>query len=405
MSQFILKLNFIGLVIAFLFSFSTFCKAESFSLRLTEQALEIGQRTYQVSIPHGYVLEIVSTDLQQPRMMTFTQDKELLIGSRSGKIYRLQQPYQQVEILADMGGGYPHSVAVRGNQLLVAKNKGVYQTSYQANDPPIKKNKFELLATLPSGGGHSSRTIGVGPDQRIYVSLGISGNCSNQYIDDSYNEKQRRGGIMVLNETTNPPSWKPYATGFRNPIGFDWQPDSSMLYATNNGPDHWGYELPPEYFSRAEAGSFHGMPWFQFDGDEVRRDNCIKIKPPRTDVTLPEITFPARNAPMGVAFISSGRLQNDAIVALHGSWATLPDGGHGGDPATRRRPKLVLVRFENQQAQRIDDLITGFQLNDGTRWARPVDVAFGPDKAIYFTSDSGVNGLFRLRYLNEEDKN
>lgn len=404
MSQFTLKLKFIGLVTAFLISFSTVCKAESSSLKLTEQALEIGQRAYQVSIPHGYVLEIVSTDLQQPRMMTFTHDKELLIGSGSGKIYRLQPPYQQVEILANMSG-YPHSVTVRGNQLFVAKNKGVYQTSYQANDPPIKKNNFKLLIRLPGGGGHSSRTINVGPDQQIYLSLGISGNCSNQYIDDSYDMKQRRGGIMVLNETTNPPSWEPYATGFRNPIGFDWQPGSNALYATNNGPDHWGYELPPEYFSRAEAGSFHGMPWFQFDGKKVQRDQCIKTKPPRTDTTVPEVTFPARNAPMGVAFISSGSLQNDAIVALHGSWATQPDGGHGGDPATRRSPKLVLVRFEDQRAQRVDEFVTGFQLDDGTRWARPVDVAFGPDNAIYFTSDSGVNGLFRLRKLNKEEKN
>jgi len=74
-------------------------------------------------------------------------------------------------------------------------------------------------------------------------------------------------------------------------------------------------------------------------------------------------------------------------------------GGFGGDPSTRRPPKLVLVRFQNQHAQRVDDFVTGFQLEDGTRWARPVDVSFGPDGAIYFTSDFAVNGLFRLRQL------
>ena len=102
MSQFIQKLKFIGIIATVLIPFSTLGNAESSSLKLTEQTLEIGQRTYQVSIPHGYILEIVSTDLQQPRMMTFTQDKELLIGSGSGNIYRLQPPYQQVEILADI---------------------------------------------------------------------------------------------------------------------------------------------------------------------------------------------------------------------------------------------------------------------------------------------------------------
>jgi glucose/arabinose dehydrogenase len=46
---------------------------------------------------------------------------------------------------------------------------------------------------------------------------------------------------------------------------------------------------------------------------------------------------------------------------------------------------------------RVDDLVTGFQLADGERWARPVGVAVGPDGALYFTSDSETNGLFRLR--------
>ena len=85
------------------------------------------------------------------------------------------------------------------------------------------------------------------------------------------------------------------------------------------------------------------------------------------------------------------------MVALHGSWATSPSGGYAGNPSTRRHPKLVVVRFDEGKPLRVDDLVTGFQLPDGRRWARPVGVAFGPDGALYFTSDQGVNGLFRMR--------
>ena len=67
-----------------------------------------------------------------------------------------------------------------------------------------------------------------------------------------------------------------------------------------------------------------------------------------------------------------------------------------GDPATRREPKLVRVRFAQGEAQGVEDFVTGFQLPDGQRWARPVGVGFGPDGALYFTSDSGTEGLFRL---------
>jgi glucose/arabinose dehydrogenase len=148
------------------------------------------------------------------------------------------------------------------------------------------------------------------------------------------------------------------------------------------------------------------MPWFQFDGKQVRRDDCISRTPPRPgkDVEAPVAVFPARNAPMGVAFVPDGamdaRLERDAIVALHGSWGTQPSGGFFGNSASRRPPKIVVVRFENGQARRVDDLITGFQLSDGKRWARPVGVAIGPDGALYFTSDSDTEGLFRLKQTN-----
>jgi glucose/arabinose dehydrogenase len=185
-------------------------------------------------------------------------------------------------------------------------------------------------------------------------------------------------------------------------VGFAWHPKTGVMYASNNGPDHWGYEQPPEYFSRVTAGSFHGMPWFQFDGQLLKRDDCVPSKPPRplADVVAPVATFPARNAPMGVAFVPKGAMRKalefDAIVALHGSWGTKPSGGAFGDSATRRPPKIVAVRFKDGKAMRVDDLVTGFQRANGERWARPVGVAIGPDGALYFTSDSGTNGLFRL---------
>ena len=195
----------------------------------------------------------------------------------------------------------------------------------------------------------------------------------------------------------------PFASGLRNPVGFDWNPVTNVMYASNNGPDHLGFEQPPEYFSKILPGSFHGMPWYQFDGRRIHRDDCIGASPPRpvSDVTVPVATFPARNAPMGVVFVPRGAMDSkftgDSIVALHGSWATRPSGGAFGGRATRRPPKLVVVRFQVGKANRVEDLVTGFQLKNGSRWARPVGVAIGPDGALYFTSDSDANALFRLR--------
>src|SRR3569832_2091745 len=65
--------------------------------------------------------------------------------------------------------------------------------------------------------------------------------------------------------------------------------------------------------------------------------------------------------------------------------------------SSRRPPKIVAVRFEDGGARQVDELVTGFQLPDGKRWARPAGVAVGPDGALYFTSDSDTEALFRLR--------
>jgi glucose/arabinose dehydrogenase len=100
----------------------------------------------------------------------------------------------------------------------------------------------------------------------------------------------------VLEENTHKTRLVPYASGLRNPVGFDWHPQSGVMYASNNGPDHQGFELPPEYFSRIETGSFHGMPWYQFNGQTIRRDSCIRRQSPKpvTTVPAPVATFPAR---------------------------------------------------------------------------------------------------------------
>jgi len=365
-----------------------------------EQILPLPNKRVTVQIPRGYQLEFL-TSLDAPRMLTFGANGDLFIGSRSGRIYRLPPPYTQPEVLAQLDD-YPHSVAFRRGEILIARTHGLYRAPYQSGQTSIPSASVSLLAALP-GGGHNSRTVKVGPDGRVYLSLGIKGNCSDQYLGSGYSFENRRGGVMVLREAGSKASWEPFASGLRNPVGFDWQPGTGVIYASNNGPDHWGYGLPPEYFSRLTKRSFHGMPWFQFDGKQLLRDACVGSAPPRpvNGVTLPVATFPARNAPLGVAFVPPGaleaRLEQDAIVALHGSWGTRPDGGFLGSRASRRPPKLVVVRFMNGEAKRVDDLVTGFQLQDGTRWARPAGVAIGPDGALYFTSDSDNNGLFRLK--------
>ena len=371
-------------------------------LQYDRQTFRLGDATWDLTLLAGYRLELL-VQAEGPRILTLAEDGRFYAGSRKDKIYQFRPPYTSLEVFAELSR-YPHAVAFRGDALFVARTDGVYRTAY----PPQRKrtlseDDFTLVAALPSGGGHASRTVGIGPDNRIYASLGISGNCSDQYVGETYPFDHRRGGIFVLNEQGQSRQWQPYAAGLRNPIGFDWHPDTGVLYASNNGPDHLGYELPREYFSRIDAGSFHGMPWFWLNQDRFIRDACIGSKPPRTGAVLPVATFPARNAPMAVAFVPKGALIPEvigsAVVALHGSWATQPSGGFIGKKKSRRPPWIALVHFNQGKASgTVMPLLEGLQNASGKRLARPMGLAFGSDGTLYFTSDGGeMQGLFRIR--------
>lgn len=366
------------------------------------QEVEVAGNRFAVSHPPGYVLEAVNLRLNGPRMLYFHGD-EILVGSRDDRIYRLFPPYDNAQTLAHLPL-YPHSVVIRGNEIIIARTHGVFRARYSSDaDWRLLERDLELLVPLEPSRSHSSRTVGLGPDNRLYVSIGMPGNCGNYYLDSSYPETLRRGGLFLIDEDSRPAKLVPYVSGLRNPVGFDWQPDSGILYITNNGPDHLGYDQPPEYFARGIEGSFHGMPWYQFDGKQLFEDPCASEfeRPlPIESVSIPAATFDARSAPLGMAFVThqakASEFHGDAIIAIHGSWAT-STGSFYGDAKTRREPKLVRVDFNDGEIARVVDLLTGFQLVDGKRWARPAGVAIGNDGDIYFTSDAGYEGLYRLR--------
>ena len=384
----------------FLLATVTLADAQS-ALERDAKTIQVGKYSFTAQVPRGFTLEPLIVGLRGARMLTFHSSGDLFIGTSVGVVYRVPPPYRKPEILVELDD-YPHSVAFRDGQIFIARTSGLYSAPYAAGQKRVARNALSLVAAIAGGRGHNSRTIGVGPDAQIYMSLGISGNCSDEYAHPSYPQAARRGGIMRLDETTQPATWQDFASGLRNPVGFDWQPRSGVAYASNNGPDHLGFDQPRELFARLTPQSFHGMPWFQWNSDQLQRDPCIDSDPPReqAEVTQPEVTFPARNAPMAVKFLKQDlfgeNTSGDAIVALRGSWGTAPHGEPNGDPATRREPKLVLVRFRKDRPVRVDDLVTGFQLADGRRWLRPVGLAIGPKGDLYISADAGIYGLYRL---------
>ncbi|MDH5572562.1 MAG: sugar dehydrogenase, partial [Gammaproteobacteria bacterium] len=128
-------------VIIYLFAISVSAAVDNLTYQY--QSITIAGRAYQARIPNGFILEVLTTKLDRPRLFTFAENGDLFIGSKSGAVYRLPPPYTAVSVLVVLDN-YPHSVAFRQNEILVARTDGLYHSPYRPGQSQLSKDSFSL---------------------------------------------------------------------------------------------------------------------------------------------------------------------------------------------------------------------------------------------------------------------
>ncbi len=324
-------------------------------------------------LPEGLTISVFVEGLGSPRFMALDDGGVVHIADRSGgRILRL--PDEDGDGLADSAQpmmenlNSPHSLAFHDGYLYVAEQHQVIRTrdadadgAYDAPEPII-----EDLTT----GGHWSRTIVFGPDGMLYLSVGSSCNVCEE-------EEEIRATVSRYNaDGTN---GEIIATGLRNAVGLAFSPDGE-LYVTNNGRDMMGDDLPPETIYRIEEGTDYGWPRCH-SGDIVDPD--FGSEGACEGVGQPAVEMQAHSAPLGLTFYSGdaiGSYDGDMFVAFHGSWnRTVPTGY-----------KVVRIPFEDgQPTGEVVDFVTGWLLDDGEFWGRPVDVLVAADGSLLISDDAG----------------
>lgn len=360
-------------------------------------------------LPAGFEISVVAKLDGMPRMLAFDKTGNLFVSlTKNNQIIMLPASNKDstsiAPVLVSKQLNAPHGLAFVGNDLLVANQDGVVKLKQ-------KDGKWSapqpFIHGLPSG-GHTLKTIKVGPDNFLYINVGSSCNVC---LEDNplratilrYTlEGKPAGGLEVVGRHTNlAPIW---ANGLRNSQGFAWHPKSGAMFATNNGADNRSDkkggrvndELPPEHFNKIEPGQNYGWPHCWGNPSNIKEmaedpnfagsDNFCKNSMP------PAITFTSHSTPIGVTFLDKtsfpAEYKNDAIVALHGSWNREQLSGY----------KLVRVKFKGENPVEVVDFATGW-LNDNEAWGRPVDVISGPDGALY-VSDDRAGYIYRITYNN-----
>ena len=151
-----------------------------------------------------------------------------------------------------------HSLAFKDGYLYIATTPAVMRVNWENGKPSGEPENFvDLPTSTPSV--HVSRTIIFGPDGRLYVAIGSSCNVCVE-------ADPRRTTIQVINTDG---ALQPFARGLHNAIGFDWDPQTGRMWASDTGQDNLGDEVPPDEINQIEGGKHYGFPFFIGQNDRM----------------------------------------------------------------------------------------------------------------------------------------
>lgn len=327
----------------------------------------------ELTVPKGWKAELFVSGVPSARFFSLRDDGVIFLSlSKEGRVVAL--PDDNKDGVADTvvtvlsGLDYPHGLVWNNGWLYVAETTRIMRYK-DLNGDYIPDLTQGVVSNLPAGGNHISRSIAIGPDNMLYVSVGSSCNVC---VDDPHR-------AAILRYTLNGEKEETYATGLRNAVGIVFNPQTGDLLGTDNGRDFLGDNEPPDEVNIIKEGANYGWP--ACFGDK-RQDPDLK---PSADYCAntesPYLNLPAHSAPLGLGFLSGNKLPADykgsLLVAFHGSWNRSAPTGY----------KVIRARVTPTGESVVDDFASGW-LVSGAAWGRPVDVIQGADGAVYVSDDS-----------------
>jgi glucose/arabinose dehydrogenase len=217
-----------------------------------------GDRTFDLYLPEGFAISVAAQGLKRVRFMAkspdsriFVTDMYTLADNTKGVVYILDEFNPATRTFKKVtpyltGLRNPNSIAFftdnRGaNWFYVALTDSLVRYKYTAGEtaPSVKP---EVLATFPDyglsykyGGWHLTRSITIGANGKLYLSVGSSCNACEEKEDVR---------ASVLEMDPDGKNQRHFARGLRNAVGLLWIKEG--LFATNMGSDHLGDHKPAD---------------------------------------------------------------------------------------------------------------------------------------------------------------
>jgi glucose/arabinose dehydrogenase len=369
--------------------------ARSYEPDAIQKALE------NVTLPPGFKIRLYALVPGARSIAVGPQGKVIFVGTMGTALYAVTFPLEPgglpkvTEFAAAIPKKYPHGVcfSAQGEFFVVEQNRVLSFAAAESNyrdqkiTPKIIVAQGSLIPPEEESGAHSARVCRIGPDGKLYISLGQRYNVPPRRKLPQYNQ-WGIGGIIRMNLDGS--GREVFARGIRNSVGMDFNPRDGSLWFTDNQVDRMGEDIPPEELNRApNAGLDFGFPWY--GGGHIRTNEYQDDTPPE-GLVFPEIETPAHAANLGMIFYKGSQFpskyRGGIFFAQHGSWnRTVPIGA---------RISFATLKPDGTGGK-AEIFAEGWLRQDGSYAGRPADVAELPDGSL-LVADDEVDALYQITY-------
>ncbi len=360
------------------------------------------QKTLEtIKLPPGFKIRLFARVPGARSIAVGPRGKVAFVGTLGAELYAVtippdpDHPPEVTEFTVSIHKKIPHGVcfSAEGELFVVEQNRVLSFAAAESNyqDPEIAPKVIvaqgALIPPQEESDTHSARVCRVGPDGKLYISLGQRYNVAPRRKLPLY-DQWGLGGIIRMN--LDGTGREVFARGIRNSVGMDFNPKDGVLWFTDNQVDRMGDDIPPEELNRAPvAGLNFGFPWY--GGGHVRTHEYQDGTPPE-GLIFPEIETQAHAADLGMIFYKGGQFpskyKGGIFFAQHGSWnRTVPVGA---------RISFASLKPDGTGGA-AEVFAEGWLRQDGSYAGRPSDVAELPDGSL-LVADDDAGALYRITY-------
>ncbi len=360
-----------------------------------------------IKLPDGFKIELFALAPDARHMAVGRNKATVWIGTKKTKVWAATD--RDMDNVADTVEEFSPSVkfelpngvcyspdgflfVVERNRVLMFPAAEFFMESPDTVAVPIVP-QGELIPVDEESYNHTARVCVIGPDDKLYISLGQPFNVAPQEKIDLYLKTGIGGMIRMDRDGSNR---EVVATGIRNSVGHAFNPKDGSLWFTDNQVDGMGDETPPgELNKMPQMGMWYGAPYYgggevwtnEYKGQEIPEELASRYVPPQVEMI-------AHAADLGMMFYTGNmfpaKYKNAIFVAQHGSWN-----------ATKPRGARVMVTFldEEGNAAKTEPFAEGWLQDNGVYSGQPVDVQQYVDGSI-LVSDDKAGAVYRIYYEN-----